>query len=290
MNPQIEDENLKVSVIIPVYNAEKYLARCLKAVLEQTYKDLEIILINDGSEDGSGDIIRSFDDERIVVIEKENGGVSAARNDGLRRVSGTHVVFVDADDYPEPDYVEKMADAMKRRLRRDFYALRCGFTGAPLLLNVLLDCGLVDEAYRILLSEEYPGWLYEILHGATTIWERWNSLEEDGRVSDTGMDSFNHYAYGCVCEWIWETAAGIAADPKMPGFKHIIMAPVPDKRLGHLTAEYKSAAGTIKSAWKYNGDRWTWKFTIPEGATATVTLPGETESKDYKAGKYTVEV
>ena len=115
MNPQIEDENLKVSVIIPVYNAEKYLARCLKAVLEQTYKDLEIILINDGSEDGSGDIIRSFDDERIVVIEKENGGVSAARNDGLRRVSGTHVVFVDADDYPEPDYVEKMADAMDRR-------------------------------------------------------------------------------------------------------------------------------------------------------------------------------
>ena len=115
MNPQIEDENLKVSVIIPVYNAEKYLARCLKVVLDQTYKDLEIILINDGSTDGSGDIIRSFDDERIVVIEKENGGVSAARNDGLKRASGSRVVFVDADDYPEPDYVEKMADAMDRR-------------------------------------------------------------------------------------------------------------------------------------------------------------------------------
>ena len=105
---------MKVSVIIPVYNAEKYLERCLRAILGQTHKDLEIILINDGSTDRSGDIIRSFDDDRIVVIEKKNGGVSAARNDGLRRVSGTSVVFVDADDYPEPDYVEKMADAMDR--------------------------------------------------------------------------------------------------------------------------------------------------------------------------------
>lgn len=115
MNPQIEDEKLKVSVIIPVYNAEKYLARCLAAVLGQTHKDLEIILINDGSTDASGDIIRSFGDERIVVIEKENGGVSAARNDGLQRVTGSRVVFVDADDYPEPDYIEKMAGAMDRR-------------------------------------------------------------------------------------------------------------------------------------------------------------------------------
>ena len=105
---------MKVSVIIPVYNAEKYLARCLKAVLGQTHKDLEIIIINDGSTDASGDIICSFEDERIVVIEKENGGVSAARNDGLKIASGSRVVFVDADDYPEPDYVEKMVDAMDR--------------------------------------------------------------------------------------------------------------------------------------------------------------------------------
>ncbi len=104
-----------------------------------------------------------------------------------------------------------------------------------------------------------------------------------------GMNSFNHYAYGCVCEWLWETAAGIAADPKEPGFKHIIMRPVPDKRLGHLKAEYKSAAGTIKSAWQYKGDQWTWTFTIPKGATATVTLPGETTSKEYQAGTYTIK-
>jgi alpha-L-rhamnosidase len=90
-----------------------------------------------------------------------------------------------------------------------------------------------------------------------------------------------------VCEWLWETAAGIAADPAVPGFRHIIMNPVPDKRLGHLEATYKSAAGTIKSAWKYEGDNCKWTFTIPRGATATVVLPSET--KEYQAGTYTVE-
>ena len=107
-------------------------------------------------------------------------------------------------------------------------------------------------------------------------------------MGPSGMNSFNHYAYGCVCEWIWETAAGIAADPMAPGFRHIVMKPVPDKRLGSLDASFQSAAGLIKSSWKYEGDTWTWTFTVPEGATATVTLPGETETKDYTAGTYTV--
>ncbi len=104
-----------------------------------------------------------------------------------------------------------------------------------------------------------------------------------------GMNSFNHYAYGVVCEWIWETVAGIASDVSQPGFKHIVMKPVPDKRLGYVKAEYKSAAGVIKSEWKYEGDKWIWNFTVPEGATASVTLPGETEAKEYNAGSYTLE-
>jgi alpha-L-rhamnosidase len=145
-----------------------------------------------------------------------------------------------------------------------------------------------DIAYELLFQRKNPSWLYSIDNGATTIWERWNSYMKDSGMGPRGMNSFNHYAYGCVCEWIWETAAGIAADPKEPGFKHIIMSPVPDKRLGFLKAEYKSAAGTIKSEWKYKGETWIWKFSIPKGATATVTLPGETTSKEYGAGSYTL--
>ena len=103
-----------------------------------------------------------------------------------------------------------------------------------------------------------------------------------------GMNSFNHYAYGCVCQWLWETAAGIAADPAQPGFKHIIMRPIPDRRLGFVKAEYPSAAGLIKSCWRFDNDQWTWEFTIPKGSTASVILPGETTAKEYGRGKHVI--
>ena len=183
---------------------------------------------------------------------------------------------------------------MIARLRENFKAhencLQTGFLGTSILMATLTENGMADIAYELLFQHKNPSWLYSVDNGATTIWERWNSYMLDKGMGPQGMNSFNHYAYGCVCEWIWETAAGIAADPAEPGFKHIIMKPVPDKRLGSVSAEYNSAAGLIKSEWSYDGDKWVWNFTIPEGATATVTLPGETESKDYKAGKYTVEV
>ena len=181
---------------------------------------------------------------------------------------------------------------MIARLRQNFVdhdnCLQTGFLGTSILMATLTENGMEDIAYELLFQRKNPSWLYSVDNGATTIWERWNSYMADKGMGPRGMNSFNHYAYGCVCEWIWETAAGIAADPTTPGFKHIIMKPVPDKRLGHLTAEYNSAAGLIKSAWKYEGDKWIWEFTIPEGAKATVTLPGETESKTYESGTYTV--
>ena len=183
-------------------------------------------------------------------------------------------------------------DAMVARLRENFAqhdnCLQTGFLGTSILMQTLTDNGMADIAYELLFQHKNPSWLYSVDNGATTIWERWNSYMIEKGMGPRGMNSFNHYAYGCVCQWIWETAAGIAADTAEPGFKHIIMKPVPDKRLGSIDAVYESAAGTIKSAWKYEGDTWTWTFTVPEGATATVTLPGETESKDYTAGTYTV--
>ena len=120
------------------------------------------------------------------------------------------------------------------------------------------------------------------------MWERWNSYTIEHGMGPKGMNSFNHYAYGCVCEWIWEKAAGIAGDASAPGFAKVIMKPVPDKRLGFVEAEYKSAAGTIKSSWKYEGDKWQWNFTIPEGAVAEVTLPGQNQAKEYPAGTHSV--
>lgn len=183
--------------------------------------------------------------------------------------------------------------ALTARLRENFSqhdnCLQTGFLGTSILMNTLTENGMVDIAWELLFQRKNPSWLYSVDNGATTIWERWNSYTLDKGMGPQEMNSFNHYAYGCVCEWIWKTVCGIAADTAAPGFKRIIMKPVPDKRLGFVKATYDSAAGRIESEWKYEGDKWIWNFTIPEGATASVTLPGETEAKEYAAGSYAVE-
>ena len=183
-------------------------------------------------------------------------------------------------------------EAMIGRLRENFAehgnCLQTGFLGTSILMPTLSENGMSDIAWELLFQRKNPSWIYSIDNGATTIWERWNSYMIDKGMGPKGMNSFNHYAYGVVCEWIWESAAGIASDPANPGFRHIIMKPVPDKRLGYLKAEYHSASGVIRSAWKYEGDNWIWEFSVPDGCTATVTLPGETQSKEYEAGDYKI--
>lgn len=200
----------------------------------------------------------------------------------------TPILFALKNNLVEGEAREKM----KARLRENFTShgncLQTGFLGTSILMETLTENGMSDIAYELLFQHNNPSWLYSIDNGATTIWERWNSYMKDVGMGPRGMNSFNHYAYGCVCQWLWESVAGIAADPAKPGFRHIIMRPVPDKRLGHVTAEYHSAAGLIKSAWRYEGNLWTWEFTIPEGATASVCLPGQTEWKEYGSGTFTL--
>ena len=183
---------------------------------------------------------------------------------------------------------------MITRLRENFESrgnrLQTGFLGTSILMTTLAENGMNDVAYELLFQRECPSWLYSVDNGATTIWERWDSYTKERGLGPKIMNSFNHYAYGCVCEWIWENVAGIKADPAKPGFKHIILAPVPDKRLGFCDAEYESAAGLIKSSWKYEGNEWIWKFTIPEGSTASVTLPGRYEAEEYGSGSYEVRL
>lgn len=181
---------------------------------------------------------------------------------------------------------------MISRLRANFAfhdnCLQTGFLGTSILMPTLTENGMVDLAWNLLFQRKNPSWLYSIENGATTIWERWNSYMLEKGMGPRGMNSFNHYAYGVVGEWLWETAAGIAADESCPGFKHIIMKPIPDKRLGSVKAVYKSASGCIKSNWWYEGSKWVWEFTVPQGCTAFVTLPGETKVMEYLGGDYRI--
>lgn len=200
----------------------------------------------------------------------------------------TPALFALKNSLFEGEAKAKMITRLRQNFRAHSDCLQTGFLGTSILMPTLTDNGMTDVAYTLLFQRKNPSWLYSVDNGATTIWERWNSYTKENGMGPKGMNSFNHYAYGCVCQWIWQTCAGIASDPAQPGFKHIIMKPVPDRRLGHLEASYQSAAGLIKSSWKYDGNDWIWMFTIPKGATASVTLPGEKVAKEYQSGKHTI--
>lgn len=227
------------------------------------------------------------DSAKVYIKERFLNEDGSFRTEILNTMQ-TPALFALKNQLVEGKAKENMIGRLRENFKQHELCLQTGFLGTSILMPTLTENGMEDLAYELLLQRKNPSWLYSIDNGATTIWERWNSYMLDKGMGPRGMNSFNHYAYGCVCEWIWESVAGIAADPKYPGFKHIIMKPVPDKRLGHVTANYYSAAGLIKSSWKYEGDKWSWEFTIPQGATATVTLPREEMSKEYKSGTYRV--
>lgn len=227
-------------------------------------------------------------DDAVAYIKKNFMKSDGSFKLDVLNTMQTPILFALKNELVEGKAKEDMVARLRKNFEEHGNCLQTGFLGTSILMSTLTENGMVDIAYELLFQRNNPSWLYSVDNGATTIWERWNSYMVKEGMGPKGMNSFNHYAYGCVCEWIWETAAGIASDPATPGFKHIIMRPVPDKRLGHVTAEYKSAAGVIKSAWRYEGDQWIWEFTIPEGATASVTLPGECDEKMYTSGTYRV--
>lgn len=152
--------------------------------------------------------------------------------------------------------------------------LKTGFVGTPYLLHALSDNGHIKTAYDLILREEYPSWLFSVKMGATTVWEHWDSMREDGSMWSTSMNSFNHYAYGCSADWLYGDAAGIKIDEKDPAFRHIIFAPLTDERLSYVKASIESRFGTVASYWKTENGKTEYEFTVPAGCTATVILNG----------------
>ena len=221
-----------------------------------------------------------------ALIKKDHLNADGTFKLQILNTMQTPALFALKNNLVEGEAKENMIARLRQNFADHGNCLQTGFLGTSILMATLTENGMSDIAYELLFQRKNPSWIYSIDNGATTIWERWNSYMIEHGMGPKGMNSFNHYAYGCVCEWIWEKAAGIASDVSCPGFRRIIMKPLPDKRLGHITAEYQSAAGLVKSAWRYEGDQWIWEFTIPEGTTALVTLPGENESVEYVSGTY----
>lgn len=153
--------------------------------------------------------------------------------------------------------------------------LETGFVGTPYLLHALSDNGYAETAYDLLLRREYPSWLYPISKGATTVWEHWDGIKPDGTMWSTDMNSFNHYAYGAVADWMYDAAAGINSDPDRPGFEHIIFRPVTDRRLDFVKASIDTRRGTVASEWRRENGRIKYIFTVPEGCGASAIIGGE---------------
>lgn len=169
---------------------------------------------------------------------------------------------------------------------RDWH-LSTGFVGTGLLMPVLSKAGRDDVAYRILMQESYPGWLYSIRQGATTMWERWNSYTHQNGFGPVGMNSFNHYAYGAVGEWMYAAIAGI--DAAAPGFRKILIHPRPGGGLTWAKGRLDSPYGVIASEWKLTGSRFSLKVTIPPNTTAIIRLPnGETHETGAGARSYEI--
>ncbi len=155
--------------------------------------------------------------------------------------------------------------------------LNTGFVGTPFLCPALTKGGQNDTAVSLLLNESYPGWLYAVNMGATTIWERWNSVEADGHMNSEGMNSLNHYAYGSIEGWVYADVCGIR--PLMPGYRRASIKPHPDRRLKFADMMLNTAAGRYRVMWRYADDeRISYEIEIPFGAEAEVTLNGETRT------------
>lgn len=184
-----------------------------------------------------------------------------------------------ADEEEEAKIVSRLRNA----IRSNNYTLSTGFVGTGIINQTLSRFGLTDLAYDLLLQRRCPSWLYSVDQGATTIWERWNSYTTQSGFGDPGMNSFNHYAYGAVGEWMYRYVLGIEADEQQPGFKHIILQPQPDKRttlpsgqelITHAQGSYQSYYGDIRSAWSWTGtDNLDYECTVPANTSATLYLP-----------------
>lgn len=160
-----------------------------------------------------------------------------------------------------------VAEKLAKMVESNGNKLTTGFVGTPYLLFALSENGYTDVAYSLLLQEEYPSWLFSVNMGATTVWEHWDGLKADGSMWSEDMNSFNHYAYGSVASWMYETVAGIRIDEAAPGFKNVILCPKPDKRLEWAGAAVETEHGTVSSKWRYSGDEVEYEFEVPVSAT-----------------------
>ncbi len=209
---------------------------------------------------------------RVLATEIRNAILAEYFSPGGRLSVDTQAAYIIALKFGIYRDKEKLITQFRERLKKDRYRIRCGFVGAPLLCMTLCENGMADLAYRFLFQEEFPSWLYEVNLGATTIWERWNSVLPDGTIAKNEMNSLNHYAYGSVAEFFYTFIAGLS--PLEPGFRRARIAPVPTAKFRYVNCSYDSVCGRYVSGWRIAEDgMFTLQAEVPFGCEAEIVLP-----------------
>lgn len=167
--------------------------------------------------------------------------------------------------------------------------LNTGFLGTAYLLYALSDNGYASRAYDLLLKVTPPSWLYPITKGATTVWERWNSIEPDGSFASAGMNSLNHYAYGAVFGWMFTNLVGINYDESAPGYARVVYAPIPDKRITRVKGSIETARGTVSAEYELKDGAWRFTVTIPAGAEAVARISGKERALTEGVNEFSIE-
>ncbi len=204
----------------------------------------------------------------------EHVAEGATPSDRFRRgVTQTAIVLILNFNLCTEEERPALADRLEQLIRNAGGLMQTGFVGTPYLLRTLAQNGKSELAYQLLFETRNPSWLYSVEHGATTMWEHWNSIKEDGSFWSTSMNSFNHYAYGSVYDWIFNYVVGISPREDHPAYEAIDLAPHPDRRLGFVNSGVRTKRGTVRSAWYYKGNDVYYEIEIPEGATAYLKLP-----------------
>ncbi len=209
--------------------------------------------------------------DRYRAIRSAYQDAFIAADGTVKGDSQTSYILTLTNDLEPADRRDAVIDRFVETLERRDHHLSTGFLGVDGLLPALTDAGRADIAYRLLQNEDYPSWGYEIELGATTIWERWNSINPDGSFNNVGMNSFNHYAYGAVGEWMYRTMAGVSAAE--PGYRAVLIDPEPGEGIDHVDFSHDTPYGTVRSAWDTTAGPMVLDVTVPANTSAEVRIP-----------------
>jgi alpha-L-rhamnosidase len=256
----------------------KYLiAQCFYAYSTQ-------LLINAAKELGKNDDVTTYTNLLKKIKEAFLKEYTTPNGATMSNTQTSYVLALHFDMLPEA-LRQQAADRLVNNIKQYGNHLTTGFLGTPYLCHVLSRYGYSDVAYTLLLQETYPSWLYPVTKGATTIWERWDGIRTNGDFQAITMNSFNHYAYGAIGDWMYRVMVGLDIDEDGIGYKKIRIRPHVGGKFTHASATYQTQYGTLSSGWKIENGKLLLNAEVPANTTATIYIPATAASDVLENGQ-----